>query len=288
MRGSFIFEGFRMQSFTYYNGTFDLTKNIRIPITDRSIYFGDGVYDAAIGKNGKIFLSNEHIERILSNTKRIGIGNAPSYSELNQLLNDVVRRAGINEFFVYFQITRNAPHRIHSATEVNSCNLLITVSEITVEREASPISLITAEDIRYFMCDIKTLNLLPSVLASTKAEDFGADEAVFHRGNTVTECAHSNISILKNGTLFTHPANNLILPGITRKHLLCACDKLGIPYKERAFTLDELFSADEILVTSTSKLCRTVYSIDNIPTGQNDTLTACRIRDFLYKEYESF
>ena len=276
-----------MLSYTYYNGTFDLTENTRIPITDRSIYFGDGVYDAAIGKNGRIFLSDEHITRILSNAKRIGINSAPSYEELSKLLNDIVERCGINEFFVYFQITRDAPHRIHSAFKVDSCNLLITVSDTYIERDASPISLITVEDVRYFMCDIKTLNLLPSVLASTKAQTCGADEAVFHRGRIVTECAHSNVSILKNGRLFTHPTTNLILPGITRKHLLCACETLGIPYEERAFTLDELFSADEILVTSTSKLCRAVYSIDRTPVGQKDELTARRIRDFLYEEYES-
>ena len=277
-----------MKSFSYYNGVFDFSANIKIPLTDRSVYFGDGVYDAAIGKNGRIFLLDEHVQRFLSNAKRIGINNAPTYEEIGNLLLETIRRADIPEFFVYFQITRDSLNRMHSALNVTSYNLLITVSEITVNRSDTPISLITAEDIRYFMCDVKTLNLLPSVLASTKAEESGCDEAVFYRGDTVTECAHSNISIIKGGLLLTHPATNLILPGITRRHLLIACEKLGIEFTERPFTLEELFSADEILVTSTSKLCRTVNMIDGIRVGENDKSKSEKICDFLYKEYELF
>lgn len=276
-----------MISYTYYNGDFDLTENIRIPLSDRSIYFGDGVYDAAVGRNGKIFLLQEHVDRLICNAKKIKIKDIPSCETITKALLETVRRAQIPEFFLYFQITRAAPHRIHSAIEASS-NLLVTITETKVAQSNSPISLITAEDIRYFMCDVKSLNLLPSVMASTAAEESGCDEAVFHRGTIVTECAHSNISIIKNGVLYTHPLSNLILPGITRKHLLSACEKIGIPYLERAFTLEELFSADEILVTSTSKLCRTAGKINNMPVGQRDRLNAEKICDFLYKEYAEF
>lgn len=138
------------------------------------------------------------------------------------------------------------------------------------------------------MCDIKTLNLIPAVMASTRAQLADCEEAVFHRGEIVTECTHSNIAILKNGILITHPLSNTILPGITRRHLLIACEKLGIPYRERAFTLDELYSADEIFVTSTSKLCRTANRVNNIPVGEKDPENASKICNFLYKEYVDF
>ncbi len=277
-----------MLSYSYYNGEFDLTESIKIPLNDRCIYFGDGIYDAAIGCNGRIFLLDEHVQRFLSNAKKIKLGSIPTYGELTKILNDVVRQADIPEFFLYFQLSRNASGRTHSAVGANSSNLLITVSETTVRENGSPISLITEEDKRYFMCDIKTLNLLPAVIASTRAELSDCEEAVFHRGVTVTECAHSNISILKSGILFTHPQSNTILPGITRRHMLIACERLGIPYREQAFTLDELFSADEIIVTSTSKLCRTANKINGIPVGEKDAINSSKISAFLYKEYHDF
>ena len=277
-----------MRSYSYYNGTFAPTNEIRIPLTDRAIYFGDGVYDAAIGKDGRIFLADEHIKRFISNAKKISIPKIPSYQIVLDLLTETIKRAEIDEFFIYFQISANAPHRTHSSLGLDSSNLLITVSETETVESCECISLITEEDIRHLRCDIKTINLLPAVIASTRAAAAGCDEAVFHRGCTVTECSHSNISILKNGTLYTHPLNNLILPGITRARLLLTCHKLGIPYRERAFTLDELYCADEILVTSTSKLCRRAGSINGVPCGAKDPTLAKKICHNLYLEYSDF
>lgn len=117
------------------------------------------------------------------------------------------------------------------------------------------IGLSSTEDTRFLHCDIKTLNLLPAVMAAQKAQEEGCQECVFHRGEVVTECSHSNISILKDGVLRTHPLDRYILPGIARKHLLMAAVRRNIPIDERPFTMDELRQADEVLVTSSSKLC---------------------------------
>ena len=276
-----------MKSYTYYNGEFARTEDIRIPLSDRAIYFGDGIYDAAIGKHGKIFLLDEHIKRFISNAKRLGFSPIPTYRDLSVLLTDTVSRAAFDEYFVYFQISRSAEERIHSSLGCNTTNLMITVNKFSVKNDDSPISLITYPDNRHHYCDIKTINLLPSVLASTAAEEAGCDEAVFHRGPTVTECAHSNISILKSGILYTHPLSELILPGITRRHLLTACESLGIPYREHAFTVDDLYAADEVLVTSTSKLCRCAASINGRPVGGKDRRKSTDLRNFLYREYEN-
>ncbi len=128
-----------------------------------------------------------------------------------------------------------------------------------------PISLITAEDTRFLHCNIKTLNLLPSVMASQKAEQMGAQETVFHRGDMVTECAHSNVSILKNGIFLSHPNDQYILRGISKTHMIEACYRLGIQVIERPFTLTELMEADEVLVTSSSNFCLHAKEIDGIP-----------------------
>ncbi len=274
-----------MSMYAYYNGNFGTSETIKIPLSDRAIFFGDGVYDAAIGFNGKIYLEDEHISRLLKNARRIGITELPTHHELSRILNFAVSKADLKEFFIYFQITRSLEHREHSYVKCERHNLLVTVDSFKTPSPNKRLSLITTEDLRYFYCDVKTINLLPSVLASGKAEESNCDEAVFHRGNTVTECAHSNISILKDGVLYTHPTDNLILPGITRKQLLLACEALGIRYVEQAFTLDELFSADEILVTSTSKLCQGAYSIDGTAVGGKDEKTSKLLRDFMYDRY---
>ena len=277
-----------MGSFAYYNGKFGKREEISIPLTDRALYFGDGVYDVAIGKDGKVFQAGEHVSRFLGNAKKLSIHHGYTHDTLYQLLCDVVKRSGAVDFLLYFQLSRSNEKRRHSYVGLDESNLLITIDDFALSPIDTPLRLITADDLRYYYCDIKTINLLPAVMASGEAERSGCDEAVLHRGMTVTECAHSNVSILKNGKLYTHPTNNLILPGITRAHLLMACRNLGIPYEERAFTLEELFAADEILISSTTKLCRRAGEVDGVKCGMKDEKNATALCKFLLNEYNSF
>lgn len=256
-----------MKKLAYYNGTISPLSDMKIPLSDRAIFFGDGVYDAAVGANGKIYLEGEHIARLEQSAASIGLSNIPSVSQISDALHCIVKESGIPEFFLYFQLTRSGNTRRHSYIGFTSTNFLITIEPFTMPEPSRRLSLITKEDLRYYYCNVKTINLLPAVLASGAAEECKCDEAVLHRGQTVTECAHSNIFILKGGILKTHPTNNLILPGITRKHLLQCCGELGIKCDETPFTLEEMFSADEVLVTSTSKLCHAVEKIDDKSVG---------------------
>ena len=256
-----------MRKLAYYNGQFGEYDKIRVPLSDRSIFFGDGVYDAAIGCYDRILWEDEHIERLLDNARRLGIKHEYTKDRLSGLLREVAVKSQIDSYFIYFSLTRNMDRRIHSAKNCNTANILVTIEEFNLKPNSAPLKLITCEDKRYEYCDIKTINLLPSVLASTEAEICGCDEAVLHRGEIVTECAKSNISILLHGRIKTHPISNHILPGITRKHLLTVARQYNIPCDESPFTLKELFEADEIIVSSTSKLCRRVCSVDGISVG---------------------
>ena len=141
------------------------------------------------------------------------------------------------------------------------------------------------EDTRFLHCNIKTLNLLPSVMAAQKAKEAGCQEAVFHRGGRVTECAHSNCHILKDGILYTAPADNLILPGIARAHLIRVCKKLEIPVSETPYTLKEMMDADEVLVTSSTKLCVAASEIDGTPVGGRAPEALKNILDAVMDEY---
>ena len=277
-----------MEGYAYYNGGFGRRSEISVPLSDRAIFFGDAVYDAAVGSRGKIYQLGEHIERFLGNAARLGFSPAPTYEELEGILTEVAERSGLETFFLYFQISRSKDTRSHSAGGCAGTNLLVTADEVTLPSFEKKLKLILTEDKRYGYCDIKTVNLLPNVIYSTDADRSGADEAVLHRDGVVTECAHSNVSILKNGKLITHPADSNILPGITRKTLLSLCEELDVGYEERPFTKEELIFADEVLITSTSKFCLRAESVDGIAVGGKDPTAATLLCREMRLKYERF
>lgn len=248
----------------YFNGEFCSADKIRIPLGDRALWFGDGVYDAAIGRNGKIYMPSEHIDRFFSNAERLSISLPVCKEELRIILYTLAEKADKCGFFIYFQATRTSACRSHAYPDDASSNLLVTVREHIPPKPDTALKLITLPDNRYKLCHIKTLNLLPAVLASRKATECSADEAVFVRDGFVTECAHSNIHAIINGALVTHPTNEYILPGTARAALIELAKEKRVPVVERPFTLSELYSADEVLVTSSSKLCLCAAEIDGI------------------------
>jgi D-alanine transaminase len=161
----------------------------------------------------------------------------------------------------------------------------IVLKPAKIKDVTKKLKVITAEDTRFLHCNIKTLNLLPSVMASQKAESAGCDETILHRAGRVTECAHSNVSILKDGKFVTAPTDHLILPGITRAHIIRACKKLLVPVDETPFSLDEIFSADEVIISSAGQLCVGTSHIDGKPVGGKASELLKKIQDFLLEEF---
>ena len=274
-----------MNGLAYYDGVFGKRDEIRIPLSDRAIFFGDAVYEAAVGTERRIFLLEEHIERFYNNIKKLHIPFTLEADELEELLYRCVRKAGFSEYFLYFQCSRSSDTRRHSYLSADGYHFLVTVDYFTVSPPSRDLRLISAEDLRYRYCDIKTVNLLPAVLASGKAEESGCDEAVLYRGEWVTECAHSNISILKDGRIYSHPTDSFILPGISRRQLSVAARELGIPFAEERFTLSDCFSADEIFVTSTSRLCSAASELDGIRVGGRGGDIREQILNAIYSKY---
>ena len=274
-----------MERLGYYIGTYGPLEEMMIPMNDRVCWFGDGVYDAGPCRNRRIFALDEHVDRFFRSAAALRIEMPVTKDELKETLNRLVQEMDSGDLFVYYQVTRGTGNRQHAFLE-GSGNLWITLSPSQIEDGKEPIRLITAEDTRFFHCNIKTLNLIPSVMAAQKAKEAGCEETVLYRpGGRVTECAHSNVHILENGVLYTAPTDNLILPGIARAHLLRACSALDIPYREEAFSLDRLFSADEIIVTSSSKLCMHACEIDGKRAGGKDEERCSRIREYILDEF---
>ena len=238
-----------MKTLGYYNGTYDELENMKIPMNDRVCFFGDGVYDAGPSHNYRIFALDEHVDRFFNSAAMLRIQMPCTKEELKTLLKDLVKKMDTGDLFVYYQVTRGTGIRNHEFTD-GPGNLWVTLKPAPVPSIWEKINLITVEDTRFFHCNIKTLNLIPNVMAAQRAKEEGCGEAVFHRGDRVTECAHSNCHILKGGRLITAPADHLILPGIARAHLIRMCEKLEIPVDERPFTVAEMMGADEVLVTS--------------------------------------
>jgi D-alanine transaminase len=269
----------------YYNGMFMKAEDVKIPLGDRSIYFGDGVYDAAAGRNGKIYLEREHLGRFKRNAEALNISLSLSEEEISCVLHRLIEKSGLCEYFIYFHSARQSKERSHAYADGDVGNFLATIKPHRIPEQNKRLRLISAEDTRYYHCNLKTLNLLPNVMASKKASDAGCDEAVFIRGGLVTECSHSNIMIIKDNTLFTHPNGSLILPGIMRARILEKCEDLHIPVSETAFSKDELYSADEIIVSSTTKLCLSASEIDGIPKIKKENSPASSIISSLHREF---
>ena len=269
-----------MSSIGYYNGQIGKLSDMRIPMLDRSVYFGDGCYEACLAHGDKGFGLEEHLDRFEKSMNLLRIAPPCSRAEMKKTLKECVEASGEDLTVLYWQCTRCTAPRKHCFPDASvPSNLMVMVTPKKMSPRHAKVRLITAEDIRFTMCNIKTLNLLPNVLISERAAEAGADEAVLIRDGIVTEGTRSNVMILKDGALITHPADNLILSGITRGRTLGICGRLGIPYEEKPFTREELFSADEILISSSTEGIRSATEIDGVPAGRKDEKTLLLIQD---------
>ncbi len=277
-----------MKELGYYNGKIGELSDMTVPMNDRACWFGDGVYEAEMCRNYHIFALDEHVDRLFRSASLMRIEVPLSKEELKSLLRDLVRKVDTGNLLVYYQVTRGTAPRAHAFPEKGQANLWVTLTPKEVHRDQEPVSVITDEDTRFLHCNVKTLNLIPSVMANQKAKEAGCYECVLYRpGRRVTEGSHSNVHILQNGTLVTAPTDNLILAGIARARLLRACERLGIPVREEPYTVEDLYAAEEILITSSSNLCVRACQADGRPAGMKRPDLFEALHAAVYDEYFS-
>ena len=269
-----------MKNIAYYNGKTGPIEEMMVPMNDRACYFGDGVYDATAAINHVPMHFDDHIERIYSSAKLIDIEIPMPKAEMKQMLQNLVDQVEGDSLFVYWQVTRGVGMRNHPYSgAATKPSVWAFVKPLKMRDPYGVYKCITMEDTRFLHCNIKTINLLPAVIANQRAAEAGCDETIFHRGDRVTECSHSNVHIIKDGVLRTAPCDNLILPGITRAHILAICAANGIPVVEEPFTLEEMMEADEVFFSSSSALTCRVKEIDGRSVGMKDEKTFALIRD---------
>ena len=269
-----------MKNIAYYNGKTGPIEEMMVPMNDRACYFGDGVYDATMAVNHVPMHFDDHIERIYNSARLIDIEIPMPKEEMKRILQGLIDQVEGDSLFVYWQVTRGVGMRNHPYSgAATGPSLWAWVRPNSMRDVYGAYRCITMEDTRFLHCNIKTINLLPAVIANQRAVEAGCDETIFHRGDRVTECSHSNVHMIRDGVLHTAPCDNLILPGIARKHILEICREEGIPVVEEPFTVKELMESDEVFFSSSSAVTCRVREIDGKPVGMRDEATFARIRD---------
>lgn len=273
-----------MSTKAYFNGEIGNYDEMTIPLADRSVFYGDAVYDAVLVLNKKPFALGLHLDRLYKSCAMTEIPFVMPRETLEQEIQRLLAAADDGEVMLYLQVTRGAAPRKHEFPADTAPNLLMFAAPTHVPDRKKRASLLSIEDLRYQYCNIKTTNLLPNVFAAEKATKSGATEALLHRGDRVTEAAHSSILMIKNGTVVMPPLDELILPGITRRILHDVCDRNGVPVEIRTFTVAELMAADEIILCSTTKCIIYVFEIDGKAVGGKDRDLAEKLQSLFLDE----
>lgn len=274
-----------MKTLGYYNGEYGEIEDMKIPMTDRVCSFGDGVYDVTYARNHRIFTLDEHMDRFFSSAQLLDIRLAFDKDGLKKLLQDMVDKVDEGNLVICWQATRGTQIRCHTYDDDMTANIWITIRPCEIVDMSQKVDLITVEDTRFLHCNIKTLNLIPSVMASQLAMKSGAHEAIFHRGDRVTECAHSNVHIIKNGVLITPPPDCYILKGVARDNLIKACNALSIPVRVEPFFVQDVFEADEVVITSSGSLCLQAGKVDGISVGGRAEDIIKRLQAYLLDQF---
>ncbi|WP_121604609.1 D-amino-acid transaminase [Virgibacillus sp. Bac332] len=259
-----------------YNQTI-MDRSRLIDIEDRGYQFGDGVYEVIGVYDGDFFLLDDHLRRLKRSAEAIQMMLPCPIDTLKDNLKQLVTMNQLKEGVVYLQISRGVAERWHQyPSNVSPVLVAYTKVEETMKEEAkNGAKAIITEDIRWLRCDIKTLNLLPNVMAKQKAVENNAVEAILHREGIITEASASNVFIVKDNCVMTHPANHFILNGITRMKILELCYETGILVRECAFTIDDLRMADEVFISATKlDIVPIVFVNDHkIGTGEPGEIT---------------
>lgn len=263
-----------MSRIAYVNGRYLPRSEASVNIEDRGYQFSDGVYEVCEVRGGRLIDERRHMDRLMRSLSELRIAMPMSLAALSVILHEVVRRNGVRDGIVYLQITRGVAKRDHAFPPMGTPpSVVVTASRIDPDKTerlaADGIAVITLPDNRWGRVDIKSVALLPNVLAKQAAREQGAREAWFVAADgTVTEGSSSNAWIVTaDREVVTRQADQAILKGITRTVLLDTLRAHGLTLRERPFTVAEAHAAREAFITSASQTVMPVVRIDGRPVG---------------------
>jgi D-alanine transaminase len=254
----------------YLNGAMTPLSEAKIPVLDRGFIFGDGVYEVIPIYGRKMFRSEQHIARLFRSLAAIGIPNPHSKEQWLALINQVVAAYPADDQLAYLQVTRGVAKRGHAFPKEITPTVFIMTSELVLATDAvraKGVACVSMEDQRWLHCEIKSISLLGNVLAAQNAAENEAVESIQFRNGFLTEASASNVWIVKDGKLMGPPKDNLILEGIRYGLIEELCESGSIPIEARRITRDEVFAADEVLLSSATKEVLPVVTIDGKTIG---------------------
>jgi len=252
------------------NGEITPLSEAKIPALDRGFLFGDAVYEVMWVNQGKMWLEEEHFIRLERSLNLIRIQGVDLVS-LAARVYETIEAGKFKNAIVYIQITRGAAPRSHGFPKDVKPFEFLFVQEFNdpyAEMREKGIHLLSRPDIRWDHCDIKSTNLLANVLAIQESKEAGCQEVLFYlKDGTITESAHSSLFGVLDGTIYTSPGSELILPGITRNHLINLIGKNGIPIKEKSLHMEQLGQISELFITGTTSGVLPVVAVDKKVIG---------------------
>jgi D-alanine transaminase len=271
-----------MPRIAYVNGRYIAHSAAAVHIEDRGYQFSDGVYEVCEVARGHIIDMRRHLDRLNRSLSELSIDWPLTRSALEIVIREVVRRNGVVNGLVYLQVTRGVAPRDHGFPKPGTRSSLVVTAKkidpsIAVKKAETGFKVITVPENRWERVDIKSVGLLPNVLAKQKAREAGAQEAWFiDADGLVTEGASTNAWIVtREGVLVTRPADRGILRGITRTTLFEVAEKLGLRIEERAFSVAEAKAAREVFVSSATTIAMPVVAIDGetVANGHPGSIT---------------
>ena len=260
-----------MPEIAYVNGEFLPLEQATVRVEDRGFQFADGIYEVVRTYGGKPFATDAHLARLFRSLEAIELKVSLTGEQLKSIIEEGVRRAGFAEAIVYLQITRGCAPRHRGMPKDAKPTIVMTVRQLpapAMKLPANGMAVITLPEFRWARCDIKSIALLPSVLAYQAAKKAGANDAIFiQEDETVNEATAGNVFLVSQGRLRTPPKSTHILAGVTRDKLLEAAHAAGIETVEERIAKSDLYSADEIFLTSTTSEVAPVVTVDGKQIG---------------------
>ena len=239
----------------FLNGEFLPKDKAKISVFDRGFIFGDGIYEVVPVMNGKMVDKIEFWERFKRSLKEIALNFPYKDSEFESILNELIAKNALKEGGVYMQITRGIASRDFAFTKGLKPTIMAFVYAANIQNNefaSKGISVVSVPDIRWKRRDIKSISLLAQCYAKEMALNAGADEGFMVENGKVTEATSASAFIIKDKTLITKPFSNEILCGIRRQNILNFAYELGLQVEQRAFTMNDVYEADEVFISAAS------------------------------------
>lgn len=273
----------------YLNGKFLPIEQATVPVLDRGFIFGDGVYEVIPVYSRKPFRLSEHLSRLQHSLDGIRLQNPHTEEQWTDLIERTIEQNDGDDQYLYLHITRGVAKRDHAFPRGATPTVFIMSNPLVTppgELLISGVSAVTARDNRWGRCDIKAISLLPNILLRQLAVDAQTMEAILLRDGLLTEGAASNIFVVKDDLLLTPPKDHRILPGITYDVVLELAEIHGIPHSVRDVSESELRTAQEIMLTSSTKEVLPITRLDGQPVGNGVPGPVFQRLDRLYQAYK--